>query len=284
MSAERSGINGNKYLSSLMNDISTSIFTNTSKPFINAFKDIGGAVCAKGRNTALYIASGRGSQDIVKFLLENDVTPNTINDNNISPLCIAIARGNRAIVDMLAYYTPNVSIMINDRNNFSILHILASDGYNEALDKVLKYSNVDILNNEGITPLMAAAVNSTNETVLQFINAGSDVNITPPDAKSILELIAIKSKSGPEQIEKIKILVAAGAAMDGKTYTSLDINIQIGLFKQDPIGYVNRSQLSEYIKESVKEKIGQQAPESYSAKLRRERSCSDAEDKRICRI
>jgi ankyrin repeat protein len=58
-------------------------------------------------DTALHVAiSGRGSEAIIKFLVEQGVDPETKNKRGQTPLALAIAKGNDAITSLLQKHEP----------------------------------------------------------------------------------------------------------------------------------------------------------------------------------
>ncbi len=183
--------------------------------------------------TALHLACYRnGTEHAVKYLLEIGATPNTINSSNVSPLFTALVNQNETIAETLLDYNPNTTL-IEHRSGTSMLHVAAQYGYTDIVRKMLNIGEIDI-------------------------NAREVEN----------NLTALKLASHHERPEVVKLLIAAGAAIDNIEFYSPSTNREIALYKQNPIEYVRNSELSESRKERIIERIN--IPEMLSENVNRE--------------
>jgi Ankyrin repeats (3 copies)/Ankyrin repeat len=95
-----------------------------------------------------------------------------------TPLCLAVERGNEAIVRSLLNFGADVNGLT--QNNRSPLSFAAEKGHEGILRHLLRSgANPNIANDNGFSALMFALKNRKNESIVQeLISAGSDVSMT----------------------------------------------------------------------------------------------------------
>lgn len=78
----------------------------------------------KKGNTPLHVATLSSSLDCLRFLLSSGADPNTLNRYSLSPLSLAVTRGNEAATQILSSH-PTVDLSLRDARGRTALHIAA---------------------------------------------------------------------------------------------------------------------------------------------------------------
>lgn len=113
-----------------------------------------------------------------------------------------------AMVNLLAYRYPSLSLRLSNSSRRTQLHWAAWDGRTSSVKKLLaKGADVNAKAKNGSTPLHDAALYGRTETVQILIANGADVNATEYDNKAT-PLHAAASAGHPETV---KVLLTAGA-------------------------------------------------------------------------
>lgn len=109
------------------------------------------------QETALMIAAGRASYDIVKYLCQQNAQVNILNENAENVLHIAtsafpFSRRHLDCLSVLMHYNANINAHDDDGN--TPLHNLCNKGEKSAIDYLLSNgAMINSQNNEGNTPL-----------------------------------------------------------------------------------------------------------------------------------
>ncbi len=110
--------------------------------------------------SALHLAVIDGNLALIQLLLENQADTALKNDQGMTALHLAVAQqnANAEIVEMLLDYTAaNGHLDVGDNNNNRALHIAAKQCDPAITALIVDYgANVNLTNNSGETPLMAA--------------------------------------------------------------------------------------------------------------------------------
>jgi len=121
---------------------------------------------------ALIIASAHGHKDAVKYLInEASADVNLVHDNKVSALMYAAASGH---VDVLRILLEDGKVNINDlhTNGGSALIEACTAGASEAISFLIENgADYNLIDNDGVTPLMAIAAQGDLEGINAIITA-----------------------------------------------------------------------------------------------------------------
>ncbi len=182
---------------------------------------------------ALIIASAHGHSDAVKFLIkEAKVDVNLVHDNQVTSLMYAAASGK---VDTMKVLLEDGKVDVNalHTNGGSALIEACTAGAAEAIaflvDNGAKY---DIIDNDGVTPLMAIAAQGNVNGVTSILNAlKKDMN-----AEQLKAHINLFSFSGGSSVmfaaagghsEAMKILIELGADVNAVAQATPDYLVKL---------------------------------------------------------
>ena len=132
----------------------------------------------KYQQTALHMAACNGYNDIVDALIKRpDVNLNVRNENDNTPLHLAVYNGRAASARLLIDAGANINIPDNKQQ--TALHMAACNGYNDIVDALIKRPdvNLNVRNEDGNTPLDVAVMSEMERSAQLLINAGADINI-----------------------------------------------------------------------------------------------------------
>ncbi|KAH3757950.1 Rab-GTPase-TBC domain [Pelomyxa schiedti] len=186
-------------------------------------------------STALHVAAGTGSRSIVKILVEAGAMIDLQDENDNTPLHVAIANSHSKVAIMLLpVCTQRV---INKRNVYgdTALHIAAAQSLVEVVKALLDSSssaNPNIANEKGLTPLHVAIEKNNTPIVQLLLAAKADPNAVGPQQQSPLHMavhdkersdivaLLLKSKANPHAVDadgKIPLFYAVRQHFDGIT-------------------------------------------------------------------
>jgi ankyrin repeat protein len=182
--------------------------------------------------SAFVIACGQGFYEIIKILWESGCS---LYINEIKPLHLAAARGQNDIIELLINigfdinkkdngdgvgYTPihwavkenklstvellhknGANLEILEEDGFTPLSIAAAEGYIKIVNYFVK-NNVDVDKTEDCTPLCMASVYGYDEIVNLLIKSGAEVDYVDNDGKTSLYYAIINNN-----INIVKLLI-----------------------------------------------------------------------------
>merc|ERR1711988_161315 len=108
-------------------------------------------VCDKNGQTALHIACREGHFDLARVLLEHGCSPN-IRDHSLgkTPLHMVTGTGNHAMCELLVVNGSDVNIVDNDGS--TPLYISSVEGHSEIRELLLRYSKVQSDTTRALSP------------------------------------------------------------------------------------------------------------------------------------
>lgn len=134
---------------------------------------------ADGNKTALYLASEKGYEDIVKLLLKHKADAaicDSETGKKYSPLTIAARKGHLAIVKALL--KSGIKIESRDGENRTPLYAAAANNQTEVVEFLCKSkAEINSYGRNGFTPLTAAANTGYAEVVKILLKHGADMEM-----------------------------------------------------------------------------------------------------------
>lgn len=128
----------------------------------------------KGGATSLLLASENGHTETVNTLLTNKADVNLCKKGGITPLYIASCQGNYEIVKELLQYEKEV----NDSNPKHLLSIATKNGHEKIVQILIeKGVNVNVCDEDGLTPLLIAAKKGYSNIVKILLDNGAETAI-----------------------------------------------------------------------------------------------------------
>jgi len=197
----------------------------------------------------------------ISALLKSSVDPNQLDQNNKTPLSLAIEARNIPICELLiqsgaqmngalsqAAYDGAIEIVslllkyhadVNETNGSGIPLVLASYAGNAEIVKLLISSGANLNAKDaswaGVPAVVAAAKNGHYEVMKLLLDSGADIDQVDNDPKATALMIAIKwskTDSAKKETEKvIKLLIDRGTSTsikDKNGNTALDYARQVG--------------------------------------------------------
>lgn len=117
----------------------------------------------------------KGSARISQILIENGADINLKNNFGETPLSVAVAVGNKDMLNVLI--KNNVKVPITDEKGKELLHRAASNGLEEFVELMIERgADISTRNNNGGTLLHSAASGELAELIEKLIKNGTNVN------------------------------------------------------------------------------------------------------------
>lgn len=160
--------------------------------------------------TLLHLATEYGHADIVQYLLENGMNPDTTDRIGDTALQIAAYNGYSDITEQLI----NAGANVNTGNNYGItplLNAIFNQQYDIARLLVRNGANVQAKSINGSPPLHVAAKNGNLEFVKFLISQGADVH-----ASGQFSYKAVHFASAYGHLDVVKYLISKGADVNAK--------------------------------------------------------------------
>jgi ankyrin repeat protein len=181
-------------------------------------------VSSRYEGSALYQATDKGQLELMQYLLDNGADVNGSTDRwDRRPLYVATENQNLLTVKWLIERGADVNITTRPyhRQFQSPLHVAAQYGNLEIIDCLINAeANVNVLDCDGVTPLLCAVARDKTEAVINLIENGAYINICEGRFKGRSPL-HVAAQYGNQQI--IDCLIKAGANVkvldsDGATH------------------------------------------------------------------
>jgi len=166
----------------------------------------------KHGRTPLHWAAMVGKVKIIKLLLDNGAHPNIIDDKEKSPLYWPTLRGHTEIVKLLLKKNEQLPYKAESYyNDYKNLLSLASQNGHLEIARMLLESKImiNLIDEEGWSPLHRAASEGHFEIVSLLLDAGFDINL-----KSDFDWTPLHDASDMGSLNIVKLLLEQGAQVD----------------------------------------------------------------------
>ncbi|XP_052425425.1 ankyrin repeat and SOCS box protein 14-like isoform X4 [Carassius gibelio] len=155
--------------------------------------------------TALFLAVGKGLLDNACFLLDHGSSPDTLDEDEDSPLVVAIRNNHYGMAKLLLNFSARVNQ--EGANHRTALLEAARLGLMDFVDLLLKYgAHPDPRSSYGLTPLALAAQAGHLEIIRTLLQRGADVK---SQAQGCATVLFEASASGNPDV--ISLLLEYGA-------------------------------------------------------------------------
>ena len=175
----------------------------------NLFHRYGAVVDVRGivRNTPLYVASGLGQLDTVRWLLDHGADPNACGDHGHTPLFFAAYAMQFEAVQVLLEHNADINSQ-NTAGETPLYWIVKSERQLEDMvRRLLKHgADPNIGDSDHKTPLHAASSCGSLEAVRLLLSHGAKVDVKDKDGKTPLQVAASNVRDA-----LTKLLVEHGA-------------------------------------------------------------------------
>ena len=180
-------------------------------------------------HTALMAAAVRGNDDVMQYLIRRGANFKAVDKNGLSVLDYY---NKRRYLETLGFKinqfsTPSERLkaefdfIAKNHHNFNVAlkeGIYAENPDAAVADAIANLADIDVLNENGCTTFLNAALNNNSLSVLEkLINAKADVSADCLDGKTALMFISAQADEThiPSlQIEKAKLLLSSGAEVN----------------------------------------------------------------------
>ncbi len=164
---------------------------------------------------AIHEAAAWGNTRIFDMLVQAGCDPNATELSGVTPLHLAVYNRDGAdhVQTLLEKY--DFDLDTRDANGRTPLHRACLNSVYENVVAVLIDSGADvnIADNDGVTPLMTAVSHSSVKAVRALLDAGADVSVVNADEKQVLHEVSYALLTA-EVAEVVRLLIEAGACLD----------------------------------------------------------------------
>ncbi|XP_044729331.1 uncharacterized protein LOC123292680 [Chrysoperla carnea] len=166
---------------------------------------------ANVENTSLHLAAMHGHVNIIKILLSNGAKIDVKDNQNRTPLELAVYHSQLDVVKMLLRH-KKVDINAKGKDDWTLLHI-ASQASNLEMVKFLvnKGSNINARTMSGLKPIHFSAREGNKDTVEFFLSKGLSINELGSTNQTLLHYATKKT-----QFEVVKYLLTQEAEVNAK--------------------------------------------------------------------
>lgn len=198
---------------------------NVFKFLINEFNDI---LLKEEKNEILAISVSSGNFYHVCFLLEMNYDLDVFYRN--SPIILwGVESENIDIIKLLCDKNTNINLV--DEDGMSALYDASAKGLVDIVSLLLKYgANKDIASNDGTTPLIIASCYNQSDVVNLLLHHNANI-----EAKTKKGMTALLYAVSYGNIEIVKVLLAAGANIKVKDFKDRGIDFYARKIKNNKI-------------------------------------------------
>ncbi|CAI9744076.1 serine/threonine-protein phosphatase 6 regulatory ankyrin repeat subunit B-like isoform X4 [Octopus vulgaris] len=157
--------------------------------------------------TALHVASGYGSKDVVELLLQHkDTDVKAETKQGDTPLHLASTHGHKEVIDFLLQQN-GIDANKVDEDGDTPLHLAVQKQHHDVVASMLAQDSVklDIENDDKRTPLLEAVYAAHLGIVHEIITCGAKMNAVDKDGNNCLHIAAEKEEFHSE-VKRIPIL------------------------------------------------------------------------------
>ena len=175
-------------------------------------------------NTALhYVSESDRKADLVSALIRLGADVNARDSHAITPLHTATLEGHTGLVQLLLDNGADANVL--DRNGNSLLHIAASREHPDCIRILLPLTskgNINGHNNQGLTPLLIAAMKGDDDSVTLLLNTGADPNkLSCPETSHETLVNPLNVAISEYDVETSAALIQYGALPTGPAFDAL---------------------------------------------------------------
>lgn len=162
-------------------------------------------------SSPLHIASAFNDKAIIKLLLDYGVCIDSLNGEGITPLQVAFKRKNIEAVKFLIATGANLDF--TDYEGYAPVHLASFVNSSEIINLLAKAGcDVDRKTIDGRVPLFIALENGATESAIALIDLGADIKISSNDGMSVLLKLCVARLDGKERV--LKKLIDKGADLN----------------------------------------------------------------------
>lgn len=135
--------------------------------------------------TLLHVATAKGNLEVVKYLVQQGLSPNAIDNLGFTPLYYAAYSNRFECAEFLATVTTAEEV-----DGFTPIAIAAAHGNLRIVQLLLTPANLNVRNHQGFTPVMGAAMNHQLAVVKELAIQGADLELETNTGHRALHLAA----------------------------------------------------------------------------------------------
>ncbi|XP_014785653.1 E3 ubiquitin-protein ligase MIB2 [Octopus bimaculoides] len=138
--------------------------------------------------TPLHLACERGNKNIVQYLLGCNADVNVKNREDATPLSLACKKDHPDTVCLLLQMSnPDCNVVYDDKDNTPLHWAIQTNHYDMALLILSKHMvKFDTENKDGMTPLLLAVSEGHLRLIQQFISKGANINAENAEKENCL--------------------------------------------------------------------------------------------------
>ncbi|KAJ3410358.1 hypothetical protein HDV05_003861 [Chytridiales sp. JEL 0842] len=163
------------------------------------------------RHTLLHICVLKDYLDLAIFLLENGADASIGDFDSNTPFLWAVKENRVNFINLFAKHSStNTNINLDHQNNRGLgaLHYAKTN----TIDELLKHiKNLDIKNNEGLTPLLYHCLRHETSIVEKLINAGANLLASDSGYRSCLHLCAFRGYTSLVSVILARFFMTVGS-------------------------------------------------------------------------
>eukprot|EP00953_Heterococcus_sp_UTEX-ZZ885_P040176 20553-Heterococcus_DN1.PRE.2 len=159
------------------------------------------AVTNEAAVTPLLIAVQKGNAAAVQTLLEHGASTAVANNGGDSLLIHAVKLGNASIVDVILNHSKQPAVKVNTRSatGDTALHLAVTNDHTEVIAVLLRYgAALNVLNADRVAPLLAAVMFASAQCIKLLLDAGAE--LTAQSHAAVLHIAAMNS-AHPEVLQ-----------------------------------------------------------------------------------
>ncbi|PSN45791.1 hypothetical protein C0J52_10757 [Blattella germanica] len=160
------------------------------------------------QETMLNIAACNGHVDLIQFLISKHANIESRDLYGYTPFMKSAFRGNEEAAIKLLELGANCDTV--DKFGNSVIHYAAKGNLPHLLELILKPNcSIDMTNNEGVTPLMGAALEGNEQVAIVLLKHGANPHIIDKSGNNVMHYVALRNI-----VCLVKLLLESGCEID----------------------------------------------------------------------
>ncbi|KAG6963951.1 hypothetical protein JG687_00006254 [Phytophthora cactorum] len=165
------------------------------------------------------MASAGGHLAVARVLLESGADPDIPARDSYAPLTIAALRGHADVVGLLMEYKACLDIQLCCGSTALGIINTCENGMVDTAEMLLQGgASVNLLDNEGWSPLMIAVINGRDDITRLLLEHKADVNVKGPGQTTALRAAAELGYVEVGHHEIVQLLVNQGADLNRQSH------------------------------------------------------------------